>query len=211
MNVKLVTITPDAEHIMAYCARVSSPQNQSTKPPDRLLRYCMEHGHWSVFEMADATFEIETSRAISSQILRHKSFSFQEFSQRYAEATEFENFDLRKQAEKNRQSSVEYLDNDIAVEYGDRIFALHEQTKILYADMLDDGVARECARMILPMCTTTRLYMKGSIRSWIHYLQVRCDPATQLEHRQIAEAIRDVLAEALPTIAQAAAWKEPTP
>lgn len=210
MNVRLVSITPDAEQVMGYCARVSSPQNQDTQP-DGLLRYCMAHGHWSVFEMADATVEIETSRAVSAQIVRHRSLSFQEFSTRYANpvslaADLFQPVRLRRQDTRNRQNSIDDLPPAMAAAYGQQIDDLFARASSLYQAMLADGVAKECARMVLPLATTTRLYAKGSVRSWIHYLAVRCDPATQAEHREVACAIRTLLARELPIVAQAAGW-----
>lgn len=199
MDVKLINITPDAERLIAYCARVSSP-NQDNPEYEKLLRYCMNHGHFSVFEMADMTVEITTSRAIAAQILRHKSFSFQEFSQRYSEVTEFETIQARRQDKKNRQNSFDDLD-DI-----DKAWFLSAQAKVIneannvYRDALDRGIAKECARMVLPLLTQTRLYMKGSIRSWIHYLQVRCSLDTQKEHRDVAMQIKALMTTQLPVI-----------
>ena len=199
MDVKLIQITPDAERLMAYCARVSSP-NQDNPDYEGLLRYCMKHGHWSVFEQADMTIEITTSRAISAQLIRHKSFSWQEHSQRYSSQIEFEYCNARRQDTKNRQNSIDDLSEH------DKAWWLAAQARVfneaynVYRDALDKGIAKECARMVLPMATQTRLYMKGSIRSWIHYLQVRTNPDTQLEHRQIADAAKVILIEQLPTI-----------
>lgn len=210
MNVRLISITPDAEKTMIYVARVSNPKNQENPEYSRLIKYCIDHQHWSIFEQAFITLEIETSRAISAQIIRHKSFSFQEFSQRYSDVFElgFEPIYLRKQAEKNRQSSSEELGH-IEEIYFQTIwndYLTHIQD--LYKEMLDAGVAKECARMILPMCTTTRLYMSGTIRSWIHYLQLRTQPDTQLEHRQVALEAQKIFVEQLPTVAKALGWKE---
>lgn len=189
---------PNAEALIVYAARVSNPSNQDNyETGDRLLRYCIRHGHWSVFETASMTVEITTSRAIAAQLLRHRSFTFQEFSQRYAEATEFEPVELRKQAESNRQSSSERLgDAALQMRVERTVVALQEA----YEDLLDAGVARECARMILPLCTQTTLYMTGSVRSWIHYLEQRLSEHTQLEHRQVAQEIERIFAAEFPTI-----------
>ena len=194
-----------AEELITYCARVSNPSNQlNIETAPKLLKYCINHGHWSVFEQVDLTFEIVTSRDISAQILRHKSFSFQEFSQRYSEVTKLEPFQLRKQAEKNRQSSAE-----------DYILSEEEQAKIseflnnsldLYKYFLNKGVAKESIRKILPMCTETTLYMKGNARSWIHYIDLRTKIDTQKEHRDIALAIKDLFVQQFPNIAQALEW-----
>lgn len=189
---------------MGYCARVSSPQNQhATETVPRLLRYCIKHGHWSVFEMADMTLEIETSRAISAQILRHRSFSFQEFSQRYAEATRFEVALPRRQDTKNRQNSFDDLPQSDADWFARVQLETQAQALQQYEGALARGIAKECARFLLPMSVGTRLYMKGSARSWIHYLKVRCDAATQLEHRAIAEECKRLFVEQFPHTAEA--------
>ena len=199
MDVNHVWTTPDAEKIIAYCARVSS-NNQDNPEYEKLLRYCINHGHWSIFEMANMVVEITTSRAIAQQIVRHRSFSFQEFSQRYSVATEFETVDARRQDTKNRQNSFDDLSEQ------DKDWFIAAQSKVIneannvYRDALDRGIAKECARMVLPLLTQTRLYMNGSIRSWIHYLQIRCAPETQKEHRDIALAIKAIFKEQLPTI-----------
>ena len=189
---------PDAEALIVYAARVSNPSNQDNhETGERLLRYCIRHGHWSVFETASMTVEVVTSRAIAAQLLRHRSFTFQEFSQRYAEATEFEPVELRMQAKTNRQSSSERLgDASLQMRVERTVVALQEA----YEDLLDAGVARECARMILPLCTQTTLYMTGSVRSWIHYLEQRLSEHTQLEHRQLAQEIERIFAAEFPTI-----------
>lgn len=210
-NVELITITPEAERIMAYCARVSSPQNQDNPDYAKLLRYCMHHGHWSVFEHAHATMEIETSLAIATQLLRHRSFTFQQFSARYSDVQTLgsdilEPINLRRQDKKNRQNSIDNIKDGVKRYWLDRIERVLGEVCELYDEMLDDGIAKECARMVLPQATRTRLYMTGNIRSWIHYIQVRTDPSTQLEHRVIAEAIRDILAQELPVVAEAAGW-----
>lgn len=199
MNVKLISITPEGEQLIAYCARVSSP-NQDNPEIASLLSYCIKHGHWSIFEMADMTVEIVTSRAIAAQLLRHKSFSFQEFSQRYAVATQFETYPARRQDKKNRQNSID----DLSTEVKDRFTAMQaevtEMSHRLYQEALSLGIAKEQARFLLPLSTQTRLYMKGSIRSWIHYLQVRKDSTTQKEHRDIATQIWNIFQKELPII-----------
>lgn len=195
--------SPDkGEDLVAYCARVSNPNNQHNfETAHRLLKYCAKHGHFSVFEMFDLTMEIQTSRAISAQILRHKSFSFQEFSQRYSQVNRIELYAARRQDETNRQNSID----DMSVE--DKQWFYETQldtariTQARYQEALQRGVAKEQARMLLPMGVQTRMYMKGSARSWIHYCQVRTDPSTQLEHREIAEKCKDILLDELPSIA----------
>jgi thymidylate synthase (FAD) len=199
MQVKLINATPKGEQLIAYCARVSSP-NQDNPEYEGLLRYCVKHGHWSVFEMADMTVEIITSRAIAAQILRHKSFSFQELSQRYSAVTEFETIEARRQDTKNRQNSIDDLSEQ------DKAWFLSAQSRVIneannvYRDALDRGIAKECARMVLPLLTQTRLYMKGSVRSWIHYLAVRDSPDTQLEHRLVAQAAKQIFCEQFPVV-----------
>jgi len=207
MNVKLVAITKpiddmSASDFITYCARVSNPSNQNnflTSP--KLLAYCIKMGHWSVFEQASFTVEVTTSRAISAQILRHRSFSFQEFSQRYAVATEFEPVEFRTQDLKNRQASGDVInDLDIKCMFDATVHLCETQ----YLRMIQHGVSKETARMILPLCTQTTLYMTGNVRSWIHYLQQRCAKGTQKEHRLIAEAIRDeIFAVQFPAIHEA--------
>lgn len=208
MNVKLIALTQSvvlgvssAEEIIVYAARVSNPSNQlNMATGDRLLNYCMKHGHWSVFETASMTVEITTSRAIAAQILRHKSFSFQEFSQRYSEAPGIEEVELRKQADKNRQSSIEVIqDGEVRALF----YAAIKRAKYAYDLLIEAGVARECARMVLPLATTTTLYMTGSVRSWIHYFQQRLSEHTQKEHREIAQGIFAIFQEQFPTITKA--------
>lgn len=195
------------EELIVYVARVSNPSNQlNTETSDKLIAYMVKHKHWSPFEMADMTISIVTSRAIAQQILRHRSFSFQEFSQRYAEVLDMEEVQIRKQAEKNRQSSEEAFDpilymNNIPAS---RIISAHiKDSGDLYTKLLEAGVAKECARMVLPLTTQTKIYMKGSIRSWIHYLQIRCDEHVQLEHRQIALEIKEIFKTNFPNISKA--------
>lgn len=210
MRVKLAEVTPDAEKKIIRIARVSSPQNQDSPEYIRLLRYCVKHGHWSVFEHAHMTVEIETSLAIATQILRHRSFTFQQFSQRYADVSTlgFETVYLRKQAETNRQSSTDPLDDEKAQKLQNNIDAFLIQSRRLYLELLDAGVAKECARMVLPQCTTTRMYMTGNIRSWIHYLQLRTGEDVQLEHRAVAAEIQKIFTEQFPAISSALGWVE---
>lgn len=196
----------NAEQLVMYCARVSNPQNQ-TSGKTGLLKYCLDHGHVSIFEMANLVFEIETSRAIAAQILRHRSFSFQEFSQRYAEAQSVEIYEARSQDLKNRQNSNDDMTPEEKAWFIKAQQDHSDNCMKLYKQALARGVAKEQARFLLPLSTTTRLYMNGSIRSWIHYLQLRCSNGTQIEHQQIARAIRDIFVKELPTIGEALAWK----
>jgi len=203
MSVKLISISPDAEKLIAYCARVSSP-NQDNPNIKGLLKYCARHGHWSIFELANMVVEINTTRAISSQILRHRSFSYSEFSQRYAKVEQdLEIPKLRRQDLKNRQNSISDLDHDLVEELQNHITEHFKKTKNLYNILLDKGVAKECARMVLPMSSPTRMYMNGTIRSWIHYLLVRCGNGTQCEHTQISNKIKEIFKEQLPIIYEA--------
>lgn len=206
-NVKLIWITPDAEKHIAYCARVSSP-NQENPEYEKLLKYCISHKHWSVFEMASACLEITTTRSIAPQILRHRSFSFQEFSQRYAAVgdTEFEAPDVRRQDLKNRQASHDDLPSELKDHFKTQATALWEKAHGLYEEMLQAGVAKESARLVLPGMARTRLYMAGSIRSWMTYFMVRCQEDVQKEHRDIAIEAREVLRPLLPVIAKACEW-----
>ena len=204
---KLVWITPNAEEVISYCARVSNPKNQDNhKTAPRLLKYCIDHQHWSIFEQACMCVEINTTRSISAQILRHRSFSFQEFSQRYSDVSELGDIPvpaLRRRDPKNRQNSTDDL-KPVNVEIWDRMISKHfEEAKALYAVMLDGEVASETARDILPLATPTRLYMTGNIRSWIHYINVRTDKSTQKEHRDIAKSIRKIIKLELPSIYEA--------
>ena len=200
MSVKLIWITKDAEKLMAYCARVSS-SNQENPNIKGLLKYCIREGHWSIFEMCNMCVEINTTRAISAQILRHRSFSFQEFSQRYASVEQdLEIPLLRRQDLKNRQNSINDLDKELINKIQDDIIIHFKKTKDLYRKILDLGVAKECARMILPMNSPTKLYMNSNIRNWIHYLKVRCGNGTQLEHMEIANEIKEIFKKELPII-----------
>lgn len=199
MTTKLIWITPNAQEVIMYCARVSNPKNQNSGNTG-LLNYCMKHGHWSVFEMASACFEIKTTRAISAQILRHRSFSFQEFSQRYAESTEITKSIARRQDTKNRQNSINDIPEDVQQWWHYTQKNVYETCLDTYQDALGRGIAKECARAVLPMNTGTTIYMSGTIRSWIHYLRLRTDPSTQLEHREIAENIKTQVQELLPEV-----------
>ena len=205
MNVTFVHCSPDAENLIVRMARVSNPANEdnvATAP--KLLRYLIDHQHWSPFQMCSLCVKIETERDISAQILRHSSFSFQEFSTRYAEAQPIAIPELRKQDLKNRQNSTDDLDSYAKNLLTSEIVALHMQASILYQKMLLVGVAKECARRILPLSTQTTLYMHGTLRSWIHYINVRTSKETQLEHRLIAEDCKQIFIEQFPTIGEAA-------
>lgn len=210
MEVKLVSITPDAEKLIAYCARVSNPNGQDRDEYDRLIAYCIKHQHWSIFEQGYMTVEINTTRAIAAQILRHRSFTFQEFSQRYADAKslgKLEAPEIRRQDNKNRQNSIDDIEIRIK-RYWQRVIEEHFDKSIrLYEAMLNDGIAKECARFVLPLATPTRLYMTGSIRSWIHYIELRSANGTQKEHMDIANAIKDIFVDQLPIISKALGWK----
>ena len=209
MDVKFVSITPDAEKTMAYIARVSNPSNQDNEKFAGLLKYCIKHNHWSVFEQSSMTLEIETTRAIAAQILRHRSFTFQEFSQRYADSTKLGEIpipDLRKQDLKNRQNSTDDLDSFVKQKLELQMNTLFSSATALYQQMLEEGVAKECARMVLPLCTPTKIYMTGSCRSWIHYIDLRSAHGTQKEHMDIAEECRKVFTEQFPTVSEALEW-----
>ena len=209
MKVTRIQSTPDAEKTMAYIARVSNPNNQDNEKFAGLLKYCIKHQHWSVFEQSSMTLEIETTRAIAAQILRHRSFTFQEFSQRYAASTALGDIDLpelRRQDEKNRQNSTDDLDPEMVEKFNKQMITLFSSAKSLYEQMLSQGVAKECARMVLPLCTPTRIYMTGSCRSWIHYINLRSAHGTQKEHMDIANACRKVFTEQFPAVSEALGW-----
>ncbi|MFL2756443.1 MAG: FAD-dependent thymidylate synthase [Dehalococcoidia bacterium] len=210
MNVKLVTVTPKAEETMGYVARVSNPQNQDNPKVAGLLSYCIKHGHWSVFEQAHMTVEINTTRGLAAQILRHKSFTFQEFSQRYADASMLVEKiplpELRRQDEKNRQNSIDDVDSEVIEKFNKLMRSHFDQGINIYKDMLDAGIAKECARFVLPLATPTRLYMTGSVRSWIHYIDLRSAHGTQKEHMDLVKEIRSVFCEQFPTVSQALDW-----
>ncbi len=210
MNVKLISVTPDAEKHVAYCARVSNPANQDNDNSAKLLAYCIKHNHWSIFEQAYMTLEINTTRGIAAQILRHRSFTFQEFSQRYADssllADEIPMFDLRRQDTKNRQNSIDDIDPFTKQRFEIAIQRYFQEGMDLYKNMLDSGIAKECARFVLPLATPTRIYMTGSIRSWIHYIDLRSANGTQKEHMDIAKECQCIFAGQFPTIAEAMNW-----
>ena len=210
-TVKFITATPDAEKMIAWCARVSNPSNQSNEEYSKLLKYCIDHQHWSIFEQASLTLEINTTRGIAAQILRHRSFTFQEFSQRYADASYLSEgipmFELRGQDTKNRQNSIDNIDEYKEVIYKAQIRELFAKSKALYDMMIKDGVAKECARFVLPLATPTRLYMTGTVRSWIHYIDLRSGHVTQKEHASIANMCKDIFSERFPVISQALSWK----
>ena len=203
MNVQLKWITPDAEQVVGYCARVSNPDNQSNPEIAPLLRYCIKEGHWSIFEMANMCLDITTTRAISQQLIRHRTFTFQEFSQRYRPVEETDLPELRRQHPTNRQSSIRDLDLETQQVFNNRILDHFDEGTQLYLDMLDAGVAKECARAVLPMNVRTRLFMNGTLRSWLHYCDLRTGHGTQLEHVDIAEDAKAILSALCPTIAHA--------
>ena len=208
-NVELVTATPNAEKTMAYIARVSNPKNQENQNFSKLIKYCINNEHWSVFEQAYMTLQIETNRGIAAQILRHRSFTFQEFSQRYADSTQLGNIpvpQLRRQDEKNRQNSTSDLPNDISNVFQAKIKSQFEQSIKLYEDMIEAGIAKECARFVLPIATPTRIYMTGSCRSWIHYIKLRSGHGTQKEHMNIANACKTIFCKKFPIVAEALDW-----
>lgn len=211
MIVKLISTTPDAEKLIAYCARVSNPSNQDNDNYAKLLKYCIDHQHWSIFEQGFMTVEINTTRGLAAQILRHRSFTFQEFSQRYADTTllseEIPLFELRRQDNKNRQNSIDDIDHEVVVKWNTQIREHFAKAKSLYDGMIKDGVAKECARFILPLATPTRLYMSGSIRSWIHYINLRSGHGTQKEHMTIANECKSIFIEQFPVTAEALGWK----
>lgn len=198
MTARLIWVTPEAEKVIMYCARVSSEHQNSSDT--RLLTYCINHGHWSIFETANMCVEITTTRAISPQILRHRSFSFQEFSQRYAECPGLKPTSPRRQDIKNRQNSFDDIDADTLTWWDCTEHALHKFALEKYKEALDKGIAKESARFLLPSAAETKLYMNGTIRSWLHYLQLRTHESTQLEHRKIAEEIENILAKELPVV-----------
>lgn len=210
MTAKLISVTPDAEQHMAYCARVSNPSNQENENYAGLLRYCIKHQHWSIFEQAFMTVELNTTRAIAAQVLRHRSFTYQEFSQRYADssmlADQIPLFDIRRQDTKNRQNSIDDIDPFVKQEFEIKIRRHFDEAMVLYQSMLDAGIAKECSRNVLPLCTPTRLYMSGSIRSWIHWIDLRSANGTQKEHMLLAEAVRAIFKEQFPTVSEALEW-----
>lgn len=209
-TVKLISVTPDAEKHMAYCARVSNPNNQENEKFSGLLRYCVKHQHWSIFEQAYMTLEINTTRGLAAQCLRHRSFTYQEFSQRYADSTllaeEIPLPALRRQDTKNRQNSIDDVDPFTLQKYEMLMQQHFKQSMDLYQKMLDEGIAKECARFVLPLATPTRLYMTGSVRSWIHYIDLRSANGTQAEHMEIANLAKEIFIEQFPAVAEAMEW-----
>ena len=209
-QVKLVTVTPKAEETMGYVARVSNPNNQDNPNVAGLLGYCIKHQHWSVFEQAHMTVEIETTRGLAAQILRHRSFTFQEFSQRYAAtnllADEIPMFDLRHQDTKNRQNSTDDVPKNKKQDLQEKIAEHFVEAMDLYNELLANGIAKECARFVLPLATPTRIYMTGSVRSWVHYIDLRSAHGTQKEHMEIAEMVRSVFKEQFPIVSEALEW-----
>ena len=210
MNVELISVTPDAEKHMAYCARVSNPSNQNNEKFSGLLKYCVKHQHWSIFEQAYMTLEIETTRGLAAQVLRHRSFTYQEFSQRYADSSLLAETiplpELRRQDTKNRQNSIDDIDPFVRQEFQIKMQRHFEEGMKLYQEMLDASIAKECARFVLPLATPTRLYMSGSCRSWIHYITLRSANGTQKEHMDIAEECKKIFIEQFPTCAEALEW-----
>mgnify|MGYP006265739113 FL=1 len=210
MNVSLVSVSPDAEKLMAYCARVSNPSNQENDNYAGLLRYCIKHQHWSIFEQAFMTLEINTTRGLAAQILRHRSFTFQEFSQRYADTKLLETNiplpELRRQDTKNRQNSIDDIPEAQTKMLLGRIQNYFNEGLDLYNELLREGIAKECARFVLPLATPTRIYMSGSVRSWIHYIDLRSGHGTQKEHMEIANECKSIFTEQFPTVAEALSW-----
>ena len=210
MTVQLISITPDAEKMMAYVARVSNPSNQNNEKYSGLLKYCIKHNHWSVFEQSFMTLEISTTRAIAAQILRHRSFTYQEFSQRYADSSMLSDSiplpKLRRQDDKNRQNSIDDLDPFTMQNLELQMQTLFDSSMALYKQMLERGVAKECARNVLPLCTPTKIYMTGSCRSWIHYITLRSANGTQKEHMDVALACKEVFKEQFPSVSEALEW-----
>ena len=209
-DINLISVTPDAEQHMAYVARVSNPKNQDNEKFAGLLKYCIQHGHWSVFEQAFMTVEINTTRGLAAQLLRHRSFTFQEFSQRYADTNLLDSVipvpDLRSQDLKNRQNSNDDIPQEKKEEYQALIARHFSEAMDLYNALLQEGVAKECARFVLPLATPTRIYMTGSVRSWVHYIDLRSAHGTQKEHMDVVAEIRKIFAEQFPTVAEALDW-----
>ena len=206
----LISVTPDAEKHMAYCARVSNPNNQENEKFSGLLKYCVKHQHWSIFEQAFMTLEMSTSRGIAAQVLRHRSFTYQEFSQRYANSTllgeKIPLPELRRQDEKNRQNSIDDLDPFLVQTLDLQMQTLFDSCMALYQQMIERGVAKECARFVLPLATPTKIYMTGSVRSWIHYIDLRSANGTQKEHMDLALSAKKIFIEQFPAVAEAMEW-----
>jgi thymidylate synthase (FAD) len=210
-SVNLVSVTPEAEKMMGYVARVSNPANQENPKVSGLLKYCVKHQHWSVFEQAYMTLEINTTRGVAAQVLRHRSFTYQEFSQRYADSSLLAETiplpELRRQDSKNRQNSIDDIDPFVRQEFQIKMQKHFEDGMKLYQEMLDRNIAKECARFVLPLAVPTKIYMTGSCRSWIHYIQLRSAHGTQKEHMDIAEGARSIFIEQFPTVSEALEWK----
>ena len=209
-QIKLVSVTPDAEQHMAYVARVSNPKNQDNDKFAGLLKYCIQHGHWSVFEQAFMTVEINTTRGLAAQILRHRSFTYQEFSQRYADVSYIREDiplpELRRQDEKNRQNSIDDVDPKVVETFNKEMRDHFNKSIDLYKKMLHAGIAKECARFVLPLATPTRIYMTGSVRSWVHYIDLRSAHGTQKEHMDLVENVRKIFVEQFPIVSEALGW-----
>ena len=209
-DVKLISVTPDAEKHMAYCARVSNPSNQNNEKFSGLLKYCVKHQHWSIFEQAFMTLEINTTRGLAAQVLRHRSFTYQEFSQRYADSSllseEIPVPELRRQDTKNRQNSIDDIDPFVKQEFEIKMKKHFEDGMKLYKEMLDEGIAKECSRFVLPLAVPTKMYMTGSVRSWIHYIDLRSANGTQKEHMDIALGAKEIFIEQFPSVAEAMEW-----
>ena len=208
-KVSLISLTPDAEQTMAFIARVSNPKNQNNENFSNLLKYCIKNEHWSVFEQSFMTLEINTTRGIAAQILRHRSFTFQEFSQRYSKSVELGSIPipgLRRQDTKNRQNSISDLPQDLINKFQEKIKKQFEESIKLYEEMLAEGIAKECARFVLPLATPTKIYMTGSCRSWIHYINLRTANGTQLEHMQIAKECQEIFCQQFPIVSRALEW-----
>ena len=208
-RVQLITSTPNAEKSMAYIARVSNPKNQDNDDFTKLIAYCIKNEHWSVFEQAYMTLQIETTRGIAAQILRHRSFTFQEFSQRYADSMQLGEIpipELRRQDNKNRQNSISDLPKETINTFNKKIKHQFVQNKELYEEMLEAGIAKECARFVLPLATPTRIYMTGSCRSWIHYINLRTGHGTQKEHMEIAQECKNIFSKEYPVVSSALNW-----
>ena len=210
-QIKLISVTPDAEKTIAYVARVSNPKNQDNENFSGLLKYCIKHGHWSVFEQAFMTVEINTTRGLAAQILRHRSFTYQEFSQRYADVSYIREDiplpELRRQDEKNRQNSIDDVDPKVVETFNKEMRDHFNKSIDLYKKMLHAGIAKECARFVLPLATPTRLYMTGSVRAWIHYIDLRSAHGTQKEHMDVVAAIREIFKRQFPICTNALNWE----
>ena len=210
MSVKLISVTPDAEKMMAYVARVSNPNNQENPNYAKLLGYCIKHNHWSVFEQAFMTLELETTRGVAAQVLRHRSFTYQEFSQRYADSSMLADKiplpELRRQDTKNRQNSIDDIDAFTHQEFQIKMQKHFEEGMKLYKEMLDASIAKECARFVLPLACPTKIYMTGSVRSWIHYIDLRSANGTQKEHMDLALGAKEIFCQQFPAVAEAMEW-----